>query len=52
MTGRGIDQVLPHPNDPLIHEPYMKRAREGKKFRTHVKLNKDNTLVLQWDYFN
>ena len=27
MTGRGIDQVLPHPGDPLIHEPYMKSAR-------------------------
>ena len=21
MTGRGIDQVLPHPNDPTLHEP-------------------------------
>ena len=27
MTGRGIDQVLPHPSDPVIHEPYMKSAR-------------------------
>ena len=27
MTGRGIDQVLPHPGDPLIYEPYMKSAR-------------------------
>lgn len=27
MTGRGIDQILPHPGDPLIHEPYMKNAR-------------------------
>jgi len=27
MTGRGIDQVLPHPGDPRIHEPYMKSAR-------------------------
>jgi poly-gamma-glutamate synthesis protein (capsule biosynthesis protein) len=26
MTGRGIDQVLPHPSEPLIHEPYMKSA--------------------------
>ena len=26
MTGRGIDQVLPHPGDPLIHEPYVKSA--------------------------
>lgn len=27
MTGRGIDQILPHPVDPVIHEPYMKDAR-------------------------
>ncbi len=27
MTGRGIDQVLPHPGDPAIHESYMKSAQ-------------------------
>ncbi len=27
MTGRGIDQVLPHPSDPRIYEPYMQSAR-------------------------
>lgn len=26
MTGRGIDQVLPHPGDPAIHESYLKSA--------------------------
>jgi len=26
-TGRGIDQILAHPSDPTIHEPYMKDAR-------------------------
>ena len=26
MTGRGIDQVLPHPNDPVIHERYAGSA--------------------------
>jgi poly-gamma-glutamate synthesis protein (capsule biosynthesis protein) len=26
MTGRGIDQVLPHPGDPRIHEAYLKSA--------------------------
>ncbi|MDJ0592550.1 MAG: hypothetical protein QNJ72_21590 [Pleurocapsa sp. MO_226.B13] len=24
MTGRGIDQILPHPSDPFIPEPYLK----------------------------
>jgi poly-gamma-glutamate synthesis protein (capsule biosynthesis protein) len=28
MTGRGIDQVLPHPSSPRIHEPYVIDARE------------------------
>jgi poly-gamma-glutamate capsule biosynthesis protein CapA/YwtB (metallophosphatase superfamily) len=27
MTGRGIDQVLSHPSDPLIHEPCMQSAQ-------------------------
>ncbi len=26
MTGRGIDQVLPHPSDPHLHEPYVRDA--------------------------
>ena len=28
MTGRGIDQVLPHPSVPRIHEPYAIDARD------------------------
>jgi poly-gamma-glutamate capsule biosynthesis protein CapA/YwtB (metallophosphatase superfamily) len=28
MTGRGVDQVLPHPSDPRIHEPFVKNAKE------------------------
>jgi poly-gamma-glutamate capsule biosynthesis protein CapA/YwtB (metallophosphatase superfamily) len=28
MTGRGIDQVLPHPAPPRLHEPCVKDARE------------------------
>jgi poly-gamma-glutamate synthesis protein (capsule biosynthesis protein) len=27
MLGRGIDQVLPHPGDPTIHESFMKSAK-------------------------
>ena len=27
MTGRGIDQVLPHPVDPVLYESYVKDAR-------------------------
>ncbi|MEJ2089079.1 MAG: CapA family protein [Gammaproteobacteria bacterium] len=28
MTGRGIDQILPHPSGPRIQEPYIKDARD------------------------
>jgi len=27
MLGRGIDQILPHPGDPRLYEPFMKSAR-------------------------
>jgi poly-gamma-glutamate synthesis protein (capsule biosynthesis protein) len=26
MTGRGVDQILPHPCDPRLHESYMDSA--------------------------
>ena len=28
MTGRGIDQALPHPVDPVLYEPYVRDACE------------------------
>jgi poly-gamma-glutamate capsule biosynthesis protein CapA/YwtB (metallophosphatase superfamily) len=28
MIGRGIDQALPHPVNPILHEPYVRDARE------------------------
>jgi len=28
MTGRGIDQILPHPADPTLHEGYLHSARD------------------------
>ena len=28
MSGRGIDQALPHPVDPILYEPYVRDARE------------------------
>ena len=28
MTGRGIDQILPHPSDPRLFEPYVSSALE------------------------
>jgi poly-gamma-glutamate synthesis protein (capsule biosynthesis protein) len=28
MTGRGIDQALPHPGNPVLYEPFVRDARE------------------------
>ena len=28
MTGRGIDQALPHPGNPRLHESYLKNAKD------------------------
>jgi poly-gamma-glutamate capsule biosynthesis protein CapA/YwtB (metallophosphatase superfamily) len=28
MTGRGIDQALPHPVNPVLYEPYVRDARD------------------------
>jgi len=28
MTGRGIDQALPHSSNPILYEPYIRDARE------------------------
>src|SRR2546430_12037878 len=28
MTGRGIDQALPHPVSPALYEPYVRDAQE------------------------
>jgi poly-gamma-glutamate capsule biosynthesis protein CapA/YwtB (metallophosphatase superfamily) len=36
MTGRGIDQVLRHPNDPTLHEPYLDDARSYVKLAESV----------------
>ncbi|WP_340123377.1 CapA family protein [Methylobacter svalbardensis] len=36
MTGRGIDQVLPYPGNPRIHEPYMTSAKGYVKLAEEV----------------
>ena len=42
MTGRGIDQILPHPGDPRLHEPYVTDAK------TYVELAEErNGLIAE-----
>jgi len=36
MTGRGVDQVLPHPCDPRIYESYVKSAGDYVKIAEHA----------------
>ena len=36
MTGRGIDQVLPHSVDPVLYEPYVKDARHYVQLAENV----------------
>ena len=46
MTGRGIDQVLPHPGNPVLYEPYMHDAREYVQLAEKV----NGTIPLPVDY--
>jgi poly-gamma-glutamate synthesis protein (capsule biosynthesis protein) len=36
MTGRGIDQILPHPSSPMLHESYVINARDYVKLAEDV----------------
>ena len=36
MTGRGIDQILPHPSSPEIYEQWLRSAREYIEIAEHV----------------
>lgn len=36
MTGRGIDQILPHPSDPVLYESYVHDAREYVTLAEHA----------------
>jgi poly-gamma-glutamate synthesis protein (capsule biosynthesis protein) len=36
MTGRGIDQILPHPVDPVLYESYVRNARDYVRLAENV----------------
>jgi poly-gamma-glutamate capsule biosynthesis protein CapA/YwtB (metallophosphatase superfamily) len=50
MTGRGIDQVLPRPSSPRIHEPYVQSAREYVKLaeEAHGPIQKPVDFAYIW----
>ena len=35
MTGRGIDQILPHPNEPHLFEPFLRSAIQYVHYAEH-----------------
>jgi poly-gamma-glutamate synthesis protein (capsule biosynthesis protein) len=48
MTGRGIDQILPHPSNPLIHEPYIRSAMDYLELAEQK--NGAIPRRVEWDY--
>jgi poly-gamma-glutamate capsule biosynthesis protein CapA/YwtB (metallophosphatase superfamily) len=36
MLGRGVDQILPHPGEPELHEPYLRDARGYVRLAEHA----------------
>lgn len=52
MTGRGIDQVLPHPNNPILYESYVKNAQDYVKLanRIHGSIAQPVDFAYIWGY--
>lgn len=50
MTGRGIDQILPHPVDPRLYESYVSDAREYVELaeRANGAINKPVEFAYIW----
>ena len=50
MTGRGIDQVLPNPGDPVLHEPFAGSAKEYVRLaeRRHGPIPKPIDFAYVW----
>ena len=50
MTGRGVDQVLPHPGDPELRERYTADAREYVRLaeRAHSRIPRPAGFAWPW----
>ncbi|MGB5177319.1 MAG: CapA family protein, partial [Gammaproteobacteria bacterium] len=50
MTGRGIDQVLPHPGNPQLYEAYIRDARDYVRLaeRTNGAVKRPVELAYPW----
>jgi len=45
MTGRGIDQILSFPCNPVIYKPYMKDAREYIEIAESIEIYKNKPVI-------
>ncbi len=48
MLGRGVDQILAHPGDPLIREPHLRDARGYIRLAEHI--NGSIPRPVHWDW--
>ncbi|HLS79881.1 MAG TPA: CapA family protein [Steroidobacter sp.] len=50
MTGRGVDQILPHPSAPQLYEPYVSSACEYVELaeRAHGRISKPTDFSYIW----
>jgi len=50
MTGRGIDQVLPHPSSPQLYEPFVRSAQDYVEMaeRAHGKIPRPVDAAYIW----
>ncbi|MBT2365537.1 CapA family protein [Streptomyces sp. ISL-10] len=50
MLGRGVDQILPHPGDPALSEPYIKDARAYVKLAEAVNGTIPRPVPFSWPW--
>lgn len=50
MTGRGVDQILPNPNDPVLFESYVKDARRYVELAERVNGLIDHPVAYEYPW--
>ena len=50
MLGRGVDQILPHPGDPKLREPYLHDARGYVRLAEHANGPIPRPVDWQWPW--
>ena len=50
MLGRGVDQILPHPGEPELREPYLHDARGYVRLAEHANGPISRPVDWQWPW--